>query len=335
MINVAIVAGGDSGEYEISMKSGRYVEKEIDRKRFDPYLIEIRGDHWKCISEGKEAEVDKNDFTINQNGKQIRFNVVFNAIHGTPGENGKLQGYLDMLKIPYTSCNLTTSALAFNKSFCKRVVASYGIHTANSVHLFNHQRSSALTILEDISLPCFVKPNCGGSSVGMSKVLSEEDLPAALDLAFTEDDEVIVEEFVNGRELACAVLLSDGGIVTLPVCEIVTSNVFFDYEAKYKPGLTDELVPANVPEEVALECQRISAFLYNKLNCRGIVRIDYIYSEETFSFLEINTVPGLTEASIVPKMIKEHGWSYTELVTKLIEEILHTPKSPEGDLLPL
>ncbi|NQV01217.1 MAG: D-alanine--D-alanine ligase, partial [Bacteroidia bacterium] len=147
MINVAIVVGGDSGEYEISMMSGQQVEKEIDRKRFDPYLLEIRSDHWRCISDGKEVEVDKNDFTVNWNGKKIRFDVVFNAIHGTPGENGKLQGYLDMLKIPYTSCNLMTSALAFNKSFCKRVVASYGIHTADSIHLFNHQRNSALTLV--------------------------------------------------------------------------------------------------------------------------------------------------------------------------------------------
>ncbi len=322
MITVAIVAGGDSGEYEISMMSGRQVEKEIDRERFDPYLIEIRGDHWKCISEGKEAEVDKNDFTVKLNGRQIRFDMVFNAIHGTPGENGKLQGYLDMLKISYTSSNLMTSALAFNKSFCKSVVASYGVHTASSVHLYKYQRDSTLTLLEDISLPCFVKPNCGGSSVGMTKVTREADLPDALDLAFAEDDEVIVEKFINGRELTCAVLRSDGGMVTLPVCEIVTSKDFFDYEAKYTPGLTDEIVPAHVPEEVALECQGISAFLYNKLNCKGIVRIDYIYSGDTFYFLEINTVPGLTEASIVPKMIKVYGWSYTELVTRMIEETL-------------
>ena len=322
MITVAIVAGGDSGEYHISMMSGRQVEKNIDRERFDPYIIEIRNDHWKCISKGKEAEVDKNDFTLKRKGKQINFDVVFNAIHGTPGENGKLQGYLDMLKIPYTSSNLTTSALAFNKSFCKRVVDSYGIHIASSVHLNQYQRDSALTLLEDISLPCFVKPNCGGSSVGMTKVTREADLPDALDLAFAEDNEVIVEKFIEGRELTCAVLRSDGGMVTFPLCEIVTKKEFFDYEAKYSPGLTDEIVPAPVPEEIALECQRISAFLYNKLNCKGIVRIDYIYSGDIFYFLEINTVPGLTEVSIVPKMIEAYGWSYAELVTRMIDEIL-------------
>ncbi len=322
MITVAIVAGGDSGEYHISMMSGRQVEKNIDRERFDPYLIEIRNDHWKCISKGKEAEVDKNNFTLKRNGKQISFDVVFNAIHGTPGENGKLQGYLDMLKIPYTSSNLTTSALAFNKSFCKRVVDSYGIQIASSVQLNQYQRDSALTLLQDISLPCFVKPNCGGSSVGMTKVTREVDLPDALDLAFAEDDEVIVEKFIEGRELTCAVLRSDGGVVTFPVCEIVTKKEFFDYEAKYSPGLTDEIVPAPVPEEVTRECQRISAFLYNKLNCKGIVRIDFIYSGDSFYFLEINTVPGLTEASIVPKMIEAYGWSYTELVTRMIDEIL-------------
>ncbi|TSA24126.1 MAG: D-alanine--D-alanine ligase [Bacteroidetes bacterium] len=320
MKKIAIVAGGDSGEYEISMRSGQQVENQIDRNLFDPFLIEIRGDLWHCRMEDLFLPVDKNDFSIRVNGDTMRFDVVFNAIHGSPGEDGKLQGYLDMLDIPYTSSNLMVSALTFNKSFCKSMVASYGIHTAPSVHLYKHQREDALRMLKDISLPCFVKPNCGGSSVGMTKVSHKPDLPDALDQALAEDDEVIVEEFIPGRELTCSVLRSGGGLITFPVCEIVTKKEFFDYEAKYSPDLTHEIVPAPVPEKVALKCQQISAFLYNRLNCKGIIRIDYILSKRTFCFLEINTVPGLTEASIVPKMIAAHGWSYTELVTRMIQE---------------
>jgi len=322
MMNAAIVCGGDSGEYEISMMSGRQVEKNIDNELFNPYLVELRDGDWKCLKEGREAGIDKNDFTVTFDGEKIHFDVVFNAIHGTPGEDGKLQGYLDMIGIPYTSSGLMTSALTFNKSFCKSVVSGYGISTATSVHLVSHRKDTALTMLEDISFPCFVKPNNGGSSVGISKVAGENGLPKALELAFAEDDEVIVEEFIDGRELTCGVLRSEGGIVTLPICEIVTKKEFFDYEAKYTAGLTDEIVPAPVPQEIALECQQLSAFLYSRLNCKGIIRADYILSNDTFYFLEINTVPGLTEASILPRMIAAHGWSYREMVTKIIEESL-------------
>lgn len=322
MKKIAIVAGGDSGEYQISMKSGQQVFRQTDRSLFEPWLIEIKGDQWFCLTDDHRIPVNKNDFSVEVDGVVIRFDAVFNAIHGTPGENGKLQGYLDMLHIPYTSCDHTTSALTFNKAFCKSVVVSNGFLTAPSVHLFASQRPNAMQLLEEISYPCFVKPNCGGSSVGMSKVNHAAELPAALDLAFAEDTEVLVEEFVKGRELTCAVMHSEGHVITLPVCEIVTKKEFFDYEAKYTPGLTDEIVPAHIPEEVSLECQRISAFLYKRLNCKGIIRVDYIFSENDFYFLEINTVPGLTEASIVPKMIAAHGWSYPEMVTRLLQETL-------------
>jgi len=326
MKQVAIVAGGDSGEYEISMKSGRQVFLQTDRTRFIPYLIEIRGDNWYCFFKDQRLPVDKNDFSVTINGNRIRFDAVFNAIHGTPGENGRLQGYLDMLHIPYTSCDHTTSALTFNKAFCKSVVAFNGIVTAPSVHLYASQRNEAIELLKGMTYPCFIKPNCGGSSVGMSKVSSRDELPEALDLAFAEDSEVLAEAFVSGRELTCAALRTEGQLITLPVCEIVTKKDFFDYEAKYQPGLTDELVPAPVPDSVSLECRRITAFLYERLNCRGIIRVDYIYRDDAFTFLEVNTVPGLTEASIVPKMIAAHGWSYQDLVTRLLNEVL--PETP-------
>jgi D-alanine-D-alanine ligase len=322
MLNIAIVAGGDSGEYEISMKSGRQVEKNLDKSRFIPFLIEIRKDKWVYCRGADKFNVDKNDFTLLMDNSRIRFDVVFNAIHGTPGENGKLQGYFDILGIPYTSCDVTTSALTFNKSFCKNVVASYGIVTARSVHLFMREKDVKKTILQKLVLPVFIKPNNGGSSVGMSKVNHPEELEVALTRAFNEDEEILVEEFIEGRELTCGVLRSQREIITFPVTEIISKKEFFDFEAKYKEGLASEMVPADLSAEISDECKNISRFLYEKLNCKGVVRFDYIYSKERFHFLEVNTVPGLSEQSIIPKMTRAHGWSVTELFTRMIEECL-------------
>jgi len=320
MRNIAIVAGGDSGEYGISVKSGTQVELNMDRNKFRPYLILIRGKRWICRMDRKEFPVDKNDFSLTFGRKKITFDVVFNAIHGTPGENGKLQGYFDLLGIPYTSCDVATSALSFHKNFCKQVVASYGITTAKSVHLFANQPNKRAIILQNLSLPVFVKPNNGGSSVGMSKVNKKSDLEKAMEKAFREDDEILVEEFIGGRELTCGVIRSKGKIIAFPVTEIIPKNEFFDYEAKYKSGMSDEVVPANVSNSVSKKCQAISVDLFQRLNCKGFVRFDYIYDNKRFYFLEVNTVPGLTAASIVPKMAKAHGWTFTELITRLIDE---------------
>jgi D-alanine-D-alanine ligase len=327
MLNVAIVAGGDSGEYGISIKSGRQVELHMDRNRYNPYLIEIRGAKWHYAIERKKFPVDKNDFSLTIGKRKIRFDVVFNAIHGTPGENGKLQGYFDMLGIPYTSSGVTTSALTFNKSFCKAVAGTHGVNVAQSVLLFRHNWKLEAKLLEKLTLPVFVKPNNGGSSVGMSKVNLKKDLKAALELAFREDNEVLVEEFVSGRELTCGVLSTNGEPEALPVTEIIPRKEYFDYEAKYKKGMADEVVPADVPEKVAGECRDISTMLYRRLNCKGVVRFDYIYTGKKFFFLEVNTVPGLSSASIVPKMANARGWTFTELITRLLEEELKTHRA--------
>ena len=320
MLNVAIVAGGDSGEYEISVRSARQVELNLDRTRFIPYLIEIRKDKWICCSEGNDISIDKNDFSLPFRNSKIRFDVVFNAIHGNPGENGKLQGYFDMLGIPYTSCDVTTSALTFNKSFCKKVVNSFGTLTAKSVHLFRYQNDIRTAILDSLVLPVFIKPNNGGSSVGMSKVNKPEDLEDALLKAFREDEEILVEEFIEGSELTCGVLRSEGEIIAFPVTEIISGKEFFDYEAKYQAGLAREVVPADIPPGVSDECRNLSRFLYEKLNCKGVVRFDYIYNTAGFHFLEVNTVPGLSEQSIIPKMVRAYGWTVQELFTKMIGE---------------
>lgn len=322
MVNVAIVAGGDSGEFAISIKSGKQVEIHMDRDLFCPYLIVIKGRNWTYRIGRKNFPVDKNDFSLTVGRRKIHFDIVFNAIHGTPGENGKLQGYFDMLGIPYTSCSVTTSSLSFNKNFCKQVVSSYGIKTARSVHLLKGGLNSGRIISEELNLPVFVKPNNGGSSVGMSKVTRKNDLKPALELAFHEDDEILVEEFIKGRELTCGVIRSERKIIAFPVTEIIPKNEYFDYEAKYRKGMSDEVVPALIPETVAGKCQKISRFLFEKLNCKGVVRFDYIFDGKEFYFLEVNTVPGLTAASIVPKMARAYGWSFTELVTRLIMEAL-------------
>lgn len=320
MLTIAIIAGGNSGEYDISMKSGKQVELHLDRKRFQPYLIEIRGNNWNCHFQEKKAPVDKNDFSIFIDKKKIVFDVVFNAIHGTPGEDGKLQGYFDALGIPYTSSGVTTSALTFNKDFCKRIVASYGITTAKSVHLFTSNPDPVGIISKELSLPVFVKPNNGGSSVGMSKVSVKDELAPALEKAFREDPEILVEEFIRGRELTCGVIRSGGQTLAFPVTEIISRKEFFDYEAKYKDNLAEEVCPANVTEDISAECQRISKDLYMKLNCAGVVRFDYILDGNTLYFLEVNTVPGLTEQSIVPKMAAANGWPMKELFSRMIEE---------------
>jgi D-alanine-D-alanine ligase len=322
MMNIAIVAGGDSGEYEISVKSGRQVELNLDRSRFVPFLIEISKDQW-TYSDGKNSyEIDKNDFSLDLGHERIVFDAVFNAIHGTPGENGRLQGYLDILGVPYTSCDVATSAITFNKGYCKNIVGSYGIDIAKSVHLFKGRGDAREAILRDLALPVFIKPNNGGSSVGMSKVNDSEDLEKALEIAFREDNEILAEEFIRGRELTCGVLRSKGEIIAFPVTEIISKKEFFDYEAKYKDGLASEVVPADIPLTVSEKCREISRFLYEKLNCKGVVRFDYIFSKDCFYFLEVNTVPGLTEQSIVPKMTRAHGWTVTELFTRMIEECL-------------
>ncbi|MEI8006372.1 MAG: D-alanine--D-alanine ligase [Bacteroidota bacterium] len=322
MYNIAIVAGGNSGEYEISMKSGKQVELNMDMTRFRPYLIEIRGTKWNYKLESKSFPVDKNDFSLTIGKRKIRFDAVFNAIHGTPGEDGKLQGYFDMLGIPYTSCGLTTSALSFNKSFCKSVVSGYGVDIARSVHLLKGVKGAEEAVLKNLSLPVFVKPNNGGSSVGMSKVNHKKELKAALAKAFNEDDEILAEEFIKGRELTCGVIRSKCKIIAFPVTEIISKKEFFDYEAKYQPGMADEVVPANIPAGLSEKCREISVDLFIRLNCKGIVRFDYIFDGKKFFFLEVNTVPGITSASIVPKMAKAYGWTYSDLITNLLNEIL-------------
>lgn len=320
---IAIVAGGNSGEYDISIKSAGVVKEHIDKEKFIPYLIILKGDEWKYVDdELHEHHINKDDFSLIINGSKIKFDAVFIAIHGTPGEDGMLQGYFDLLGIPYTSCDQATSALTFNKYFSSVLVSGFGVKVATSVVVRKGEPIDYDMLATHIGFPSFVKPNQGGSSVGMSKVKKAADLPAAIDLAFAEDDQVMVEAFIPGREITCGVLNDDGKIRSLPVTEIITKKEFFDYEAKYTNGMADEITPADIPGEIEEECRSKSEFLYRSLNCKGFVRFDYIYNDDGMYFLEVNTVPGLSPNSILPQQAQAVGISLKELFSIVLAEAL-------------
>ncbi|MEP6585084.1 MAG: D-alanine--D-alanine ligase [Ginsengibacter sp.] len=323
---IAFVTGGFSGEAVISYQSAIVIEKNIDKEKFNYYKIDITAYGWFYeLPHGDKVEVNKNDFSLLVNEKTITFDAVLIGIHGTPGEDGKLQGYFDMMHIPYTTCNCATSALTFNKRYTVAVAASSGIAVARSMLLFQNTFVSPDELVKSLKFPVFIKPNNGGSSIGMSKVNSpSEELGAAIEKAFKEDDQVLVEEFIKGRELTIGVFKSKGEIIALPITEIITKKEFFDYEAKYQ-GASNEITPANVDESIAEKIRENAKTAYRIFNCNGVVRIDFIYNEEDGKpyMLEINTVPGQSEASIVPQQVKAMGWSMKEFYTALIEECLH------------
>ncbi|MBI2966906.1 MAG: D-alanine--D-alanine ligase [Bacteroidetes bacterium] len=321
-LNIAVIAGGDSGEYKISLKSGYNVCNNLDRARFNPFFIHIKGSSWTLFHNGKKYPVDKNNFSCAINRKKITFDCVFVAIHGTPGEDGKLQGYFDILKIPYTTSGVNTLSVTFNKNICKNIVTQYGIPAPKSILVKKGDVISAGEIIKITGLPCFVKPNNGGSSCGASKVKKVKKLVPAMRKGFKEDTEVLVEEFIRGTELTCGVFMRKGSASALPVTEIVTKNEFFDYEAKYKEGKADEITPARISKKVTKKCRDLTVKIFNILNCRGIARADFIYRNGKLYFLEINTVPGLTEVSIIPKQAKAEGIEPKEFFTGIIEEAM-------------
>ncbi len=319
---IALVTGGFSGESVISYKTAVTIKNNLDPEKWICYTIDINPEGWFYNAPtGEKMLVDKNDFSIMATGKKIVFDAVLVGLHGTPGEDGKLQGYFDCLKIPYTSCNAATSAITFNKRYTVAVAAFGGLKVARSMHLFKNIPVAVPDILTALKLPVFVKPNNGGSSIGMSKVNEPCDLQHALDKAFREDDQVLVEEFINGREFTIGVFKTKGMVIALPITEIISKKEFFDYEAKYA-GASEEITPAKVEETVAEKVREAAKKAYAIFNCNGIVRIDFIYDDTSNQpyMLEINTVPGQSEASIVPQQVKAMGWSLKEFYSALIEE---------------
>ncbi|WP_447641824.1 MULTISPECIES: D-alanine--D-alanine ligase [Chitinophagaceae] len=324
---IALVTGGYSGEAVISYQSAQTIEKNIDTDLFDLYKIDITPDGWYYIpTEGVKLPVDTSHFTVQKEGKTVRFDAALMCIHGTPGEDGKMQGYLDLMRIPYTSCDTTTSALTFNKRFTVAVVAFSGMHVAKSAVLFAGQPYD-IAAIQQMRFPVFVKPNNGGSSIGMSKVDSNDaaTIQAALDKAFNEDSQVLVEEFIQGREFTIGVVKTKGEIVTLPMTEILKPDGlhFFDFEAKYH-GQNLEVTPAKATKHIEKSVQDAAKKIYQVLNCKGIIRIDFIYNEELDApfMLEVNTVPGQTAASLVPQQLAAMNWSLKDFYTALIEEAI-------------
>ncbi|GAC1388556.1 MAG: D-alanine--D-alanine ligase [Ginsengibacter sp.] len=323
---IAFVTGGYSGEAEISYKSAVTIEKNIDSELWNVYKIDIRPAGWfHELKNGKIVEVDKNDFSIIIDEEKITFDAVLMGMHGSPGEDGRLLGYFDMIHIPYTSCNFATSAITFNKRYTVAIANFSGIPVSKSIHLFKNGDFNISSIQSQLKFPVFVKPNNGGSSIGMSKVADQKALQDAVNKAFNEDDQVLIEEFISGREFTIGVYKSNGEIKTLPITEIITKKDFFDFEAKYL-GESEEITPAQVSEPVAGSIRKYALKAYEVFNCRGVVRIDFIYNEENSLpyMLEINTVPGQSEASIIPQQVKAAGLTLKEFYTGLIEECLHS-----------
>jgi len=323
--NIALLAGGYSGEYVISIQTAETIEKNLDSTLYNVYKIIIIKDEWYYNDGDKKIFVDKNDFSLTISSQKVNFDCVFIAIHGSPGEDGRIQGYLDMLRIPYTTCNSIVSALTFNKSYCNKVVKAFNVvNIANSVHLIKGEPYSMGAILDVLKLPVFVKPNESGSSLGVSKVKNVEELLPAIEKAFKEDNQVLIEDFIEGRELTIGIYKANGYLYALPATEIVSKNEFFDYEAKYTPGVTNEITPAKIDNSLKDQLESKAITIYRHLNCRGIVRMDFILQRGTnkLFFLEVNTMPGQSENSIVPQQVRASGRTLKDFYGELLEDCL-------------
>jgi D-alanine-D-alanine ligase len=325
--NIALLAGGYSGEYVISIQTAATIEKSLDKDKYNVFKIIITKAEWYHEHGGGKIFVDKNDFSLLIDGSKVSFDCVFIAMHGSPGEDGRIQGYLDMLQIPYTTCNSIVSALTFNKSYCNKVVKAFNVvNIANSVHLIKSEPYSMGAILDELKLPVFVKPNESGSSLGISKVKKVEELFPAIEKAFKEDNQVLIEEFIEGRELTIGLYRVNNHLYALPATEIVSKNEFFDYEAKYTPGVTNEITPANIDANIKEQLETKAMYIYRHLNCRGIVRMDFILQANTqkLFFLEVNTMPGQSENSIVPQQVRASGRVLADFYGELLEDCLKT-----------
>lgn len=321
MRTIAIAAGGNSSEFEVSVHSARGVAEALNGI-YNIYVINIRGNNWYWEdSKSRLHIIDRNDFSLVVDDERIRFDAVFIAIHGTPGENGLLQGYLDMLGIPYTSCDAFVSALTFHKQACKLYLNEYGIPMSGGLLIRKGDQYDSGKILKQIGLPCFVKPNASGSSFGVTKVKVENEFGEAMDKAFTEGHEVLVESFMKGTEVACGVVRTKQRKIVMPVTEIVPKKEFFDYEAKYSGGMSDEITPARLPEDVTARIQELASEIYDILGCKGIVRVDFIVTGDGPQFLEINTIPGMTTESIIPRQAAAFGISLPDLYSMVIENL--------------
>lgn len=316
--NIALVYGGYSSEWEVSVKSAKNVFEHIDPLLYNKYEVFVCKEGWKVILPDGDVEIDRSDFSFTQNGEKVRFDKVFIMIHGTPGENGLMQAYFELIGLPHTGCSAMTSTLAFDKFACKTYLKEAGITLAKDHFLRKGENYSPGAIVEKLGLPLFVKPNQGGSSFGITKVKRVEDLDAAIELAFREDDSVLIEEAISGRELTMGIYKENGLLKTLPATEIIPENEYFDYEAKYL-GASQEVCPADIPVQVYDKIAAATKRIYRRFGCNGLVRMDYILKGDDAYFLEINPIPGMTDTSLVPQQVREAGIDMKYFITQIIE----------------
>ena len=325
--NIAIIAGGDSSEYGVSLRSAAGIYSFLDKEKYDITIICLRGNDWKAqVGEDEWVAIDKNDFSFTHKGEKHTFDFAYITIHGTPGENGVLQGYLDMIGLPYSCCGVLAAAMTFNKYTCNHYLKGFGVRVAESVLLRKEamrrlgNEAIGEEIIEQVGLPCFIKTNVGGSSFGVTKVKTLEEVEPAIKKAFAEGDEVICEAYLKGVEITCGVYKTKEKAVAFPITEVVTSNEFFDYDAKYN-GQVDEITPARIPDEVRDAVQAMTLKIYDILGCKGIIRVDYILTEGwTINLLEVNTTPGMTATSFIPQQVRAAGLDIKEVLSEIIEE---------------
>ena len=304
MKKIAVIEGGYSSEKAVSVKSAQTVFDNLDRTKFEPIKVLIDENEWTAYDDLSRYPIDKNDFSFTKNGVKFNFDYAYIVIHGTPGEDGKLQGYFDMIGIPYNTSSAAITSLTFQKFHCNQFLKNFGVNVAEAVLIKAGDQPNIDQIIEKVALPCFVKPTDGGSSFGVTKVKAKEDLQPAIKTAFEHGSEVIVEAFLNGRELTNGVYRDSEGVKILPVTEIISENEFFDYDAKYN-GKSDEVTPANISDELTTKIKNLTQSIYSTLGMKGIARIDYIVDSNEIPFvIEINSVPGMSKESIVPQMIK-------------------------------
>lgn len=321
-LKIALLAGGDSPEREIALQSAAQIAAALDRGKYDVTVIDLHRRDWHYTApDGRQWQVDKNDFSLTVEGERREFDYALVIIHGTPGEDGRLQGYLDMMGIPYSSCSMVSSVITFDKITTKRTLAGRGINLAREVFLRRDEAFDAARIVADLGLPLFVKPNANGSSFGVTKVHTPEELPAAIATAFAQGDEILVEECIAGREMGCGVMIAGGKEYLFPITEIIPRKEFFDYEAKYTAGRSEEITPADIAPEVKAELNRMTLEAYRTCRCSGVVRVDFIVTPEGRPyFIELNSIPGMSAGSIVPKQVRAMGMTLGELFDIVIDD---------------
>jgi D-alanine-D-alanine ligase len=321
--NIAIIMGGYSSEYKISLKSGNVVYNTLNKEKYSPYRIHIFEDKWVFVNDtDEEFPIDKNDFSVLVNGTKINFDCVFNAIHGSPGEDGFMQGYFELIGMPQTSCNMYKAALTFNKRDLLATLKPFGIKTAQSYYLNLGDNIDEDAIVAKVGLPCFVKANKAGSSFGISKVYRKEDLQAAIKHSFKEDNEIIIEQFLDGVEVSVGVISFKGETKVLPITEIVSENDFFDYQAKYE-GKSQEITPARISKDYEEKTIAVAKKIYDTLKMTGFTRSEFIFKNDEPYLLEVNTVPGLTNESILPQQAAKAGINMVDLFDNAIQEALN------------